>query len=166
MPLIVETGNTANANSYVSLDEAAAYHASMQNDWAGDQAELEAALIIATKSIDTLYGAKFMSVIKSQEQSLLFPRVTFRDRTGRVITGIPAALKNAVCEVALMNLNGEDVFPGVETSDNLKSQTVGLGDLTKTVEYRKPTGARKGFARVETELASLLRGDTSWRMKL
>ena len=183
MALIVENGTKpAGANSYVTLAEADAYHAMYGNsDWpqasfadplnptqeetdaeAARAALLEPLLITGTRSVDLLYGATYASVIQpNSTQSLLFPRYSFYDRFGRFIAQnvIPVPLKDAVCEVALMALNGDDVLPLPDAESGVQSQSVTVGDVATAVTYRfKPMSETyPGFNTVDKVLWPILK---------
>lgn len=161
--LIVETGaKEANANSYVTLAEAAAYHTLFGNlDWAADNATLEQALIQACRALDTLYGGQYMSVRLSGTQSLLFPRYAFYDRDYRLIEAnvIPKALKDAQCEIALSYLLGNDAIPEADNTSLIASKSVSAGDVSSSVTYRNNVDAPsvQGYRTVELILAPVLK---------
>lgn len=180
--IIVENGTMpAGANSYVTLSYADAYHDAYGNtDWpqpvfvdplnptpdeeaseAARAALLEPLLIKATRSVDLLYGPSYASsIVPNSAQALLFPRYTFYDRFGRIIPErtIPSPLKDAVCEVALMALNGEDVLPLPSTEAGIQSQNVSVGDVSTATTYRfKPLSETyPGFNAVDRALWPIL----------
>jgi hypothetical protein len=169
MTLILETGGgTPNANSYCSLDEANDYHTLYNNlDWAGTDAELEQALILATQSVDLLYGPKYLSWKKIESLGpLLFPRLWFYDNNYQIVTQdmIPQALKNAVCEIALLQLSGLDIFPQANTDGNVKLGKVKVGDIEIENQYvgkRSSDGSEvetfAGFRKIDLILQPLLK---------
>ena len=151
MSLILETCvGTPNANSYVSLEEADSYHTLYNNlDWAGTDSELEQALILATQSVDLLYGPKYLSWKKIESLGpLLFPRLWFYDNNYQIVTQnqIPTALKNAVCEIALLSLTGVDIFPQANTDANVKMGRVKVGDIEIENQYVGSKGEVESFA--------------------
>lgn len=169
MAFIIEDGsNVTNSNSYVTVEDADAYHSMLGNtDWTAldndnpDELALkQSALIKATQSVDLLYGDNYKAVPLFNEQSLLFPRMTFiKNRWQTVIQGtIPKELKDAVCEIALKALNDEDVFPNINLDNNVKSKDSAVGPLKKSVTYFKSnnTETYKGFGKVDKLLVPIL----------
>lgn len=127
MPTLVPTAGAANANTYVSLDEATAYFESrvpLDPPWDPSGELSAAALIMATRVLDSMSVARRRLVldgrggpsgrpyyitsrawtgeIATQEQSLAWPRSGMYDRLGRVLSDsvIPAELKDAQSELA------------------------------------------------------------------
>jgi hypothetical protein len=173
--LIVETGEKlADANSYVSLAEADTYHTNYGNlDWPGaDSAEdKKQALILATQSVDSLYGPRYLSFVYPESpQALLFPRAYFYDNNGRIVpeNTIPVCLKNAVCELALLHMNGVDIFPVPASTKFIKSESVKAGSVEIAHEYFKAqeTATYESFDKVEVFLYPILKTNTgsSWRL--
>lgn len=162
---------TVPTNTYVTLADADAYHTIYANaDWTGntDDEARKQALILATQSVDLLYGAKYLSIIASETQSLLFPRSAFTDNNGRYVTSIPTALKNAVCEIALLNLNGTNIFPIANTANNVKSETLQVGGVSiSTQNYRaNESETFEGFRKVDILLRAVLKQvPTSFRIR-
>lgn len=161
--LIVETGaKEANANSYVTLAEAAAYHELFGNlDWAGDDATLEAALIQGCRAMEVLYGAMYMGIRLYGEQSLLYPRYTFNDRDYRLINQgtIPKPLKDAQCEIALSYLLGNDAIPEADNTSLIASKSVEAGGVKSSTSYHRGIDApmAQGYRTVELILQPILR---------
>lgn len=166
--LIVETGiGIADANSYVSLEEANAYHALYNNlDWAATDEELEQALILATRSIDLLYGPKYISYKRVDSISpLLFPRYSFYDNNFQLIgqTTIPKCLKQAVCQLALMQLLGEDILPLASADGNIKMGRIKIGEIEIENEYqsnKKIAETYPGFNQIDLLLEPILKRKT------
>lgn len=162
---------TVGTNSYASVAEADAYFTQFGNeDWTSitDEDQKAQALILATQSVDLLYGKKFASLMNSDSQSLLFPRVPFVDKDGRTISGIPSSLKNAVAEVALMQINGQDIFPEESETNNIKKSQVTVGGITLIGEKYAPgdSAAYDGFSKVEMILRPLFKSTSAnWRIK-
>lgn len=168
MALILEDGsNVANSNTYVSLSYADSYFANLNNlDWTGlsdteSDIELkETALIQATLSVELLYGDDYKSYVAFNEQSLLFPRMSFIKNGWQSVTQgtIPKELKDAVCEVAVMYINDANIFPNANTDSNIKVSDKAIGELKKKLEYFKATNPEKykGFGKVEKILRPIL----------
>jgi hypothetical protein len=137
--LVVETGEGLDtAESYVSVADATTYVTSfylagdpLLTKWtaaaagAGTQAEI--ALRRATRDIDLLYGASFVSDRLVLDQALEFPRVE--------VDGIPTALEQATVEQALVLLNGYDALGPDDRTGGIESQKKKLGDLETEVKY-------------------------------
>ena len=163
--LILETGvGIADANSYVSLEEANAYHSLYNNlDWAASDEELEQSLILATRSIDLLYGSKYNSYKRVDSISpLLFPRYSFYDNNFQLVsqTTIPKCLKNAVCQLALMQLLGEDILPLANTDSNIKLGRIKIGEIEIENEYQTNKGIGEtypGFNQIDLLLEPILK---------
>lgn len=128
MPLVVGT------DSYVTLEEADAYHAAMGNpswketpvpDPDNIAAGKEAALRRATAFIDAIARGKWRGVRADPEQRLAWPRFGVKDEDGYEIASdeIPALLKDAVCEIALKSFTGTKLMPD-NTKANVASEAV------------------------------------------
>lgn len=164
MPLIVETGDgLSNSNSYVSVAEADTYHADFGNaDWAGASTEeKEAALVHATKAIDLLFGQDYLSTVVSSTQALLFPRLTFLINGWQVVQSdaVPRQLKEAVCEVALLRLNGVDVYSTPNNTSRIKSESVSAEGVSVSTTYsgQQTVERYSNFWKVELILRPILR---------
>ena len=98
------TGLSA-ANSYASVDEADAYHSLRGHTaWTGDDADKEAALVRATSYIDGEYSSRWPGFRSSGTQALDWPRSGAADSDGYLQEGVPAAVKVATIEAALIEL--------------------------------------------------------------
>lgn len=104
MVFVVEDGTgLADANSYVSVAEADAYHSARANTaWSGDDTVKQAALIRATDYLEQKYAGRWKGCVLNEAQSLSFPRD---------VEGVPAKLKQAVCLLALEGIAGADLNP-------------------------------------------------------
>lgn len=153
---------TVGTNSYVSLVDAETYHTTYANtDWTGltDDEAKKQALVLATQAVDLLYGTKFMSILASSSQALLFPRLQFTDNNGRLVSGIPSCLANAVAELALKQLNGDDIFPTANTTGNVKAESITVGGISIRTDKYAPASveAYEGFNKVEIMLRPVLK---------
>jgi hypothetical protein len=164
MALITEDGsNVPNSNSYLSVADADSYHALYgSSDWAGNiTADKEAALIKATRSIDLLYGQRFISIPQWSNQSLLWPRQTCVINRIQVIqsASIPRQLKEAVAEAALMYINGEELYPTPNLDQFVSKQTLKVGDIDVSKDYSIPPKVEQfqNFNKVELILTPFLR---------
>jgi hypothetical protein len=173
--LIVENGSKpAGANTYVSLVDAATYHATFGNsawtDLTDDDIKSQA-LVLATQSVDLLYGERYDSAIfPSSTQELLWPRMWFTDANQRIVLDgtIPKALKDAVAEIALLSLDGVDIFPLAATAQNVRDQTIQVGGISiSTSNYRPNSGESfTGFRKVDIVIRPILkRTFAGWSLK-
>lgn len=170
-----ETGaGLEDANSYITLAYADTYHATFGNTawpatpdvntdpagYATITALKELALIRATRAVDTLFGDDFKGYPLVSTQALLFPRTAFYiNRTQVVQAGtLPRALKDAVAEVALKDVNGENINPDVAAAAVTGSETVKVADVEVSTTFNDtPTTAKlDGFLLIERLLEPLL----------
>ena len=163
MTIIVETGaNVTNANSYTSVADADAYHLLYANtDWAGDNDTKEQALVMACRSVDLLYGPYYNSAPLEGVQSLLWPRYAFYDKyaKSRAQSTIPVELKQAQAEIALMYMNGVNIFPMANTQSDVAEESVQIGDIKTQTKYRKPTEQERfeSFRKIDLILTPILK---------
>ena len=108
MAFTVEDGTgLANANAYISVAYADAYHEERGNDaWTGTDTVKQQAIVQATDYVETRWGQKFRGTPEFLDtpQALAFPRVCIYDRYGGAITGVPEVLRHAVAELSLRAL--------------------------------------------------------------
>jgi len=167
--MIVETGlKQAGANSYVDVTFADAYHEMYGNDsWIGETADKEKALVIACQSLDLLYGPKYLSNRLEGIQSLLWPRYPFNDRNGnaRIVQEVPIEVKRAQAELALMYINGADMFPEGNDAGRIESEAVKIGDISTTTSYNKTVKAEaaafEGYRKIDLLLWNVTKGRQS-----
>lgn len=167
--MIVETGlQEVGANSYIDVAFADSYHATYGNDsWTGTTEEKEKALVIACQSLDLLYGPKFLSNRLEGNQSLLFPRYPFTDRNGnaRIKQEVPIEVKKAQAELALMFINGTDLFPEGNDAGRIESETVKVGDISTSTSYtntqKNEAASYEGFRKIDLLLWNITKGRQS-----
>ncbi len=158
--LIVEDGNLVEgANSYVSLEEATAYQRRFnRQDWLGlSEDEKKASLIKATQYVDNQFTWKGRR--KYQTQELGFPRVMLLDLDGFEVTGIPARLKQAICEAAYYGYQ-TDLFQTYESEQGIikRNKERVEGAVEKEVEYFNSKETAVDYISKYAALNSLLRG--------
>lgn len=101
---IVATPKAANANSYLTLEEAEAYFTArvhIANWTAASTDEKNAVLVWATRLLDL--GMEWAGTKRTQTQSLRWPRSGTMDRDGYAYDydTVPQLVKDATCELAL-----------------------------------------------------------------
>jgi hypothetical protein len=142
MTLIVENGSgLANAESYVSVNDAAAYAAARGLTFpASPAAKAEQALRRATAWLDGRYRSRFLGQRKNgRDQALEWPRINACDRDGNELAPgeIPVEIVNATIEAAVREMASPgglspDVTPG-KVKKRAKVDTI-------EVEYAVGTG--------------------------
>ncbi len=180
----VEDGSGVyNATSYVSLADADAYFGTLNSinpvtngpyatAWTSlTTDQKEQALNQATYAVDLLYGQDFLSMPQYPAppqpganvltQNLLWPRYTMIVNRIQVVQAstIPYKLKYAVCDVAMMYVNGINIFPAPNTRKTLKSETQKVGDLmvSNTYGLSPPVEKFTNFWKIEKWLEPYLR---------
>jgi hypothetical protein len=169
MALAVPPGANA-ADSYATVAEADAYFTARGvTTWTGTDANKENALRRATSYLDNQYGDLWRGARATREQALAWPRVDgsrdpwrpswsypLIDADGFQIgtDEIPAKLKRACVEAALLALTGVTLEPRLERGGAIKSISKGVGPLSKSITYQDgaPTVDR------HTAIEGLLRG--------
>jgi len=166
--LIPEDGTgLSNANTYVSLSYANSYFSRQQNaKWMDLDAQVkEMHLINAAIYMDQRYGLLYKGQLLTQTQRMLFPRTTFTDNYGRLVESgvIPDSLKDAQCEMALLDVDGlARVDPDLGTS-NLKRKKDKIDVIEKELEWFAPVKPGQNFIVVAGLLSSLLNSARSNR---
>lgn len=155
------TGIT-DANSYVTVSYADDYHSGRGNtDWAGTNAEKQAALVKATDHVERVYGPRFIGEKGSDTQGLHWPaalafeRPNGRPRPNTVATAdvVPDSLQRAVCEFAVRALTIEltpDSSSGTVLEERQKSNM-----LEREVKYSNP-GNLPEYPAAERWMSTLL----------
>lgn len=145
MGLTVETGQgLADADAYLSVEEADAYHAahSASSTWSGAiTANKEKAIRLATQFLDIRYGARWCGTRASVDQALDWPRASASDSDGNLLgsTVIPRAVKHAAAEAALRCISS-DLMADQSNPSGVKRETTVVGPIETTVEYAMPNG--------------------------
>lgn len=114
MSLTIEDGTSkTDANSFISLVDADAFHSSMGNTgWTGTDPVKEQALVRATAYLEMKYGLRWAGYRKNSTQALSWPR-QFVPVPNLLIpeyitdTSIPTEIKNACAILALKALSAE-----------------------------------------------------------
>jgi len=170
MTLIVEDGTgKSNANSFVSVADASAYHTARGNSaWAALASDTirEQALIRATDYMEQAYRNRWAGYRVTSTQSLSWPRswVPMEDvdyiSTYYPNDEVPTLVANACAELALK----ASTATLLEDQEQLvTSETVG----PLSVEYDKYSGQAKRYASVDAMLAVMfVNGGSSMQMKV
>ncbi len=139
MTLLVENGQgVPGADSYLSVSDANSYHASVGNDaWLElSDPEKEIFLRRASRDLDLLYGRHYDSDTLTTTQGLLWPRVSYVNRFGFTVAGLPNPVAEATAELALLettlDVTGPDPGDG-----NLKLILKKAGGSKDGVELQK-----------------------------
>lgn len=158
MSLIVETGaGLPDADSYLGLAEADAYHsARAHDDWAGDTTAKEAALRQAAAVLDGRYRARWPGRKASYLQALDWPRVGAIDRAGYFMPShtVPLPVRQAAAELALRALKAP-LAPDLARGGQIRSESV--AGLSVTYADAAPPGT--SYPLVDLILGALLRAE-------
>ncbi|MFP4153955.1 MAG: DnaT-like ssDNA-binding protein [Alkalispirochaeta sp.] len=151
--MVVEDGTgLPDADSYSSLADADAYHVVVGNTaWADAASDArEAALVAATRWIESKYRTRWIGFKATQDQGLSWPRWDAVDPDGYELAGVPRRVAHATAEVALLVITGEELSPPQERGGRVKREKVG------PIETEYAEGAPAGTA--YPAISGLLRG--------
>lgn len=157
MSLIVETGQgLPNAESYISVADADARHASLGNTgWTGTEATKEALLRRATAYMEQAYRLRWKGTRVYRVQALSWPRY------GAVVDGydlesttVPTEVANACADLAMKAAAG-DLAPDLERGLIRKK----IGPIEKEWDRNSPQATR--YRNVDMALAPYLKGSSS-----
>ena len=158
--LIVETGSCLpDAESYVSVTDADAYHAARGNVvWAGDDTTKEAMLRKAASYMDGFYRTRYIGRKRSPDQALCWPRINAVDVDGWLypLDVVPRAISQACCEAALRALTG-DLQPDVVNSGIITYYRDKTGPLEEETHYQGGS-VRTRYMALEDILSGVVRG--------
>ncbi len=166
MALIVEDGTLASpsANTYISLDDAAAYCSGMGFTFA-TSSEGEAAILRAMAYIESFdfKGTKAYGPDDNVVQPLKWPRVGAYDEDGYAFEDdyIPPNLIKAVAYAASLEYESVGALSSVQNS-NIKREKV---DVIET-EYFTPTPTKKEYPLLIGYLEGLIKGNLSGFVKV
>jgi hypothetical protein len=162
---VVETGAAlSNSNTYISVDDADAYHALRGNDawFLATLPAKESALIKAAFYLVAKYRTRWRGIRVKREQALDWPRAgvitedffdpqtdprpaLFPNLAYEVPEDeIPKEIKDAQCEIALRIIGGTDPLPDISSGGDIKKLVAG----PVSVEY---FGAGQGTAEASIE---------------
>lgn len=153
--MIVEDGTgLTDADSYVSVVFADNYFSTRGvASWASlTETQKEQSLIRATDYIDNIF--QWCGKKATAEQSLRFPRANLKDYEGIEIVGVPTALKQAVCDVAIESSKGTELFEVAEQNGDVVSETITSLSFTYSKSERTTT-SKTLYDSVNTKLRGL-----------
>lgn len=136
---------------YVTISEATAWLSLLGiNQFEGDEVVLTQCIYRASVMIDNLYGARYPGILLTNDQSLLWPRTTCLDKTGRTIYQgtIPDAIKSATCILAQAILHNKDL----SSTPALKSERSKVGPIEEEFVYATGASAVKSASMTDVEL--------------
>lgn len=160
LELIEEDGSgVAEANSYVSLDDAITYCTNHGLTFAPSPSVLgDAALIRATAFIDVRYGPSFPGYRKSgREQGLQWPRFAAYDAAGWLIRDneVPVEVINATIEAAVREFaKPNSLLPDLKRGGHIQSVRAGSVGIV----YSQNAPARTTFSLIDGILVNVLSG--------
>jgi len=160
--LTVETGaGLSNANGYLSVADATAYHGLRGNADSWDAIDdKEAAIIKATDYLLQKYRGRWKGYRNTTTQALDWPRsmVEIEDTTPTyqyvASNVVPTEVKNACSELALKTVNGDLI---VDTSSLASSETVGPVSVT----YESGGSPQTAFSAVGAMLKTYMSSSSS-----
>lgn len=160
MPLIIENGSgVADAESYISVEDADAYFAARAIEaWDGVE-DKEAALRRATDYMNARYTGRWKGYRATATQALDWPRrdAPLKDTEewfGFVPTdAVPIEVKRACAELALL-ANGRELMPTLERAES----TVQVGPVLVHFDDSSPINPR--FPSIDAMLSPYLTGSS------
>lgn len=160
MALVVEDGTgKTDAESYISVADATAYHAARGNSaWAGLASDTvrEQMLRRATDYMEQAYAIQWKGERVTDTQALSWPRSCVPGVASDIV---PLAVSRACAEMALRAISG-DLAP--DLSGQVKQETVGPISVT----YADGARQQVKFQAVDNMLAGLLVGGSGSMIKL
>lgn len=158
---VVEDGSGQNqaANSYVSLDDAAAYCTDRGLIFAASPSVLaEAALVRASLAIDSRYAVSYPGYrMNGRQQGLQWPRAAAYDIAGWLIRDdeVPLEIRQATIEAAVRELATPGVMmPDLERGGRIDSIRAGSVSIT----YSATAAAQTTFTLIDGILINILSG--------
>ncbi len=159
--LIVEDGSgMSNADAFISVEYADAYHAAMGNaEWTGEETDKEAAIRRATAFLSNSYQWQGYKR-KGRPQALAWPRYDVVDCEGWGVDykSVPVEIQRATAEVALRELMSPgSMNPDVIAADQVKREKIGQIEVEYLNANTLPQSARPVLLIVQDIISPLLR---------
>jgi hypothetical protein len=127
------------ANAYVDATFFVAYHTDRGTDVSSySTTEVQFAIVRATQYLDVRFEYIGERVLSNQE--LEWPRQFAYDDRGNSVTGLPVAVKWAVCEYALRALTAALMADPAQADDSGRSVKVreeAVGPIVEKIEYER-----------------------------
>lgn len=145
MPFTVQNddGDVAGANALVTVAAFKAYHSDRGIDLSSyEDTQIEASIVKATDYM----GARFVWAGEAVSEDTCWPRTNVFVG-GIEVTGIPAAVKRACEEYALISLLGTDLWkdPAADANGRIvQSESSSVGPVSKAVTYATPGSRPRG----------------------
>jgi len=164
---VVEDGTgLSTANSYLSVADADQYNEnnSASTDWSGaTQANKEKALRLATRYLDVRYDGLWKSFRTNETQALAWPRAYAVDQDGYYWDSdeMPQRLEDATAELALRVIEGDTLFADITKPGTIKSQSVTVGPIQKSIEYMGGYTQVKGYPLIDGLVRPLIKSSSS-----
>ena len=157
MALIVENGSgLSNAESYASVAECDAYHLARGNTaWTGTTDQKEIALRLATQAIEVEYVGRWLGQRINQDMSLSWPRNAVYDSDDYYISAsvVPQRIKDATCELALRQVQGDTLVPDISEPGDIEAESVTVGPISVSTEYSGGKSQVKEYSIVDSLLS-------------
>jgi hypothetical protein len=176
------TAGGAAAESFFSISEADAYFSNRGvTAWAaGSTPAKEQAARLGTQYLENTYRGKWVGLTATQTQALAWPRVDgSRGGQGRSFgygytfplydingwqidsTVIPAQVKYAAMQAALLALGGTTLEPTLERGGRIKSIAKVVGPLSKSITYEDGASARDTYTAIDGYLRGLVQSNNN-----
>lgn len=167
---VVEDGTiVAGANSYATVEFGDTYSSDYGAPaaWTSSTtAQKEEALRMGTRDIDALFEERFVGMRSDEDQELAWPRLYVYDRNGFAIASdaVPTAVKQATVLAAIARRRGDVVVPETQSSGDIASESVDVGEISKSVTYLggKPQAAVLSMAERILRQRGLIEGGGGW----
>ena len=178
------TAGDAAAESYFSIAEADTYFSNRGLTlWTGTDAAKEAAARLGTQYLDNNYRNRWVGIRSTQTQALAWPRVDgsrggreqsfgtgftypLQDSDGFDIASnvVPAQVKQAAMEAALLALSGTTLEPTLDRGGRIKSISKQVGPLSKSITYEDGASARATYTAIDGYLRGLVQSRGSVKL--
>lgn len=130
-----DSGSIDNANAYITVAEFKSYHNARGNDFSGGGSAIEKAIVEATDFLDRRWA--FVGIRLTSDQSTEWPRRDAIDDQEYHRTGVPAEVKEACAEYAIVALSGDlDPTPTRDDAGRIvESKTEKVGPIMEAKKY-------------------------------
>ena len=159
MALIVEDGTSkTDADALCSVAFADTYNTSygLVATWdAATEAVKERAIRLGTQFLDEYYKLLWKGDKASFDQTLTWPRTGADDEDDYTIDSdvVPLKIQQAVAELAIRVVNGDDLFTDQDTAGNIEAEKVKVGPIEIATEY-SGSGSQESLFTVVDRLVS------------